>query len=78
MSRAVKAFVGLVMIFLIMAFPLLVGCEGSDSRKKVDNTVKELAGKKQVDQMKKMKKDIGDISKQQMKRLDDLKKSVEE
>lgn len=78
MSRAVKTFVGLGMIFLVMTFPLLVGCNGSDSRKKVDDTVKELAGKKQVDQMKKMKKDIGDISKQQMKRLDDLKKSVEE
>lgn len=48
---------------------LIAGCEGTDSREKVDDTVKELSGQKSIDRMKQMKKDIGDINQQQMNRL---------
>jgi len=35
----------------------------------VDDTVKELSGQKNLERMDKMKKDIGDINKQQTDRL---------
>ena len=47
----------------------LAGCEGTDSREKVDDTVKELSGQKNLERMDQMKKDIGDINKQQTDRL---------
>ena len=45
------------------------GCEGSDSREKVDSAVRDLSGQKSVEQMDQMKKQIQDINKQQMDRL---------
>ena len=47
----------------------LVGCEGTESRDKVDDTVKELSGQKHINRLEQMKKDIGDLNKQQMDRL---------
>ncbi len=47
----------------------LAGCEGTDSREKVDDTVKEFSGQKNLERMDQMKKDIGDIKKQQTDRL---------
>ena len=58
--------------FLLLAFltlPVLSGCEGTESREQVDDTVKELSGQKKVEQMDRMKKNIGDIEKQQADRL---------
>jgi len=56
---------------LLALFTCLVfaGCEGTDSRGKVDDTVKELSGQKKVEQMDQMKKDINKINKQQTDRL---------
>jgi hypothetical protein len=56
----------ILVLFACLAF---VGCEGSDSREKVDNTVKEMSGQKNLERMDKMKKDISDINKQQADRL---------
>jgi len=47
----------------------LAGCEGTESRENVDDTVKELSGQKSLERMDQMKKDIGDINKQQADRL---------
>ena len=47
----------------------LAGCEGTESREKVDDTVKELSGQKSLERMDQMKKNIGDINKQQADRL---------
>ena len=47
----------------------LAGCEGTDSREKVDDTVKEFSGQKNLERMDQMKKNIGDIKKQQTDRL---------
>jgi hypothetical protein len=70
-SQAKKIFIILIIIltFTLTMFP---GCKGSDTREKVDDTVEELAGKKQVDQMKKMEKDIGAITDKQSERMDDV------
>jgi hypothetical protein len=51
---------------------VLTGCEGTDSREKVDDTVKEFSGQKNLERMEQMKKDIGDIKKQQADRLKKL------
>lgn len=56
----------IIVLFIGLAF---AGCEATDSREKVDNTVKELSGQKKVEQMDQMKKQIEDINKQQMDRL---------
>ena len=58
---------------VFLTFLTLAGCEGTDSREKVDDTVKELSGQKNLDRMDQMKKDIGDIKKQQADRLKEPK-----
>ena len=57
---------------MLSAALLMGGCEGTETRNQVDDTVEELAGKKQVDQMKAMKKDLEQIQTQQADRLEQL------
>lgn len=78
MLKSVKIFFGVAIIFVLITLPLLSGCKGSDTREKIDDTVEELAGKKQVDQMKKMEKDISDITDKQTERLDEFDESDSE
>ena len=59
-------------LFLVLLTGLLlVGCEGTDSREMVDDTVRELSGQKNLERMQQMKEDIGNINKKQ---ADHLKK----
>ena len=66
----------------IRLFPLLIlcavlvlgGCEGSEPRNQVDDTVKELSGQRQVEQMDKMKKNLDAINQKhadQLKQVDE-------
>ncbi len=48
------------------------GCEGTDTRSNVDDTVEELAGKKNLDRYHRMKDDIEDIQQQQEESYDQL------
>ena len=57
---------------MLSAALLMAGCEGTETRNQVDDTVEELAGKKQVDQMKAMKEDLEQIQTQQAERLKQL------
>ena len=57
---------------LLSSVLLMAGCEGTETRNQVDDTVEELAGKKQVDQMKAMKEDLEQIQTQQADRLKQL------
>jgi hypothetical protein len=50
---------------MICAPLVTVGCEGTDTRATVDDTVQELAGKKNIDRYQQMKGDIDNIQKQQ-------------
>jgi len=60
-------------LFLVLLTGLaLAGCEGTDSRETVDDTVKELSGQKNLERMEKMKKDIDDINKRQADRLKEI------
>ncbi len=64
-----KTFKAWPLILVLLTCLALAGCEGTDSREKVDDTVKELSGQKNLERMDQMKKDIGDINKQQTDRL---------
>ena len=57
------------LLFVLLTGLVVAGCEGTDSREKVDDTVKELSGQESLERMEQMKKDIDDITKKQADRL---------
>jgi len=64
---------GAMVVMAALSIALLVsGCEGTETRSEVDDTVEELTGKKKVDQMKAMKEELGNIQTQQEDRLKQL------
>jgi hypothetical protein len=67
-----KTFKTWTIVLVLLTGLVLTGCEGTDSREKVDDTVKEFSGQKNLERMEQMKKDIGDIKKQQADRLKKL------
>ncbi|MDB9822957.1 hypothetical protein OAC89_04575 [Deltaproteobacteria bacterium] len=67
-----------VTIAFFLAFLVFAGCKGSDTREAVDDTVEEFAGKKKVDQMKQMERNIGAIQDQQTDRLNMLDDSEDD
>ncbi|MDQ1330431.1 MAG: hypothetical protein QG578_694 [Thermodesulfobacteriota bacterium] len=56
-------------LFLLFTCLVIAGCEGTDSRENVDDTIKELSGQKNIERMDQMKKDIDSINKKQAERL---------
>ena len=72
MAWIIKTFKTWPLILVLLTCLAIAGCEGTDSREKVDDTVKELSGQKNLERMDKMKKDIGDINKQQADRLKEV------
>ena len=62
----------MIVIMMMSSALLMLGCEGTETRNQVDDTVEELAGKKKVDQMKAMKEELGNIQTQQDDRLKQL------
>jgi len=66
MARLLTAAIVLACLLFFSA------CEGTETRDQVDDTVEELAGKKQVDRMNEMKEDLEHIHNQQSRRLDQL------
>ncbi len=67
-----KTFKTRLLILVPLTGLVLAGCEGSDSREKVDDTVKEFSGQKSLERMDQMKKDIDDINKKQADRLKEI------
>ena len=65
-------FANKIIIGFILAFLAFSGCEGSNTREEVDKTVEEFAGKKKVDQMKAMERNIEGIQDQQSEKLKQL------
>ncbi len=67
MQRGLKTHWLLILTLCVtLAFS---GCEGSEPRNQVDDTVKELSGQKKVEQMDKLKMDIGAIQTRQDDRM---------
>jgi hypothetical protein len=78
MTWLAKACKHLTLVFVLFAFLAVVGCEGTDTREKVDDTVKELAGKKNLDRMEKMKKTINKAQQQNQERFKKTAESAQE
>lgn len=51
---------------------VLVGCEGSETRGNIDDTVEKFSGKEQIEQMEKIKKDVQESMDKQAERLKDI------
>ena len=69
MTWTIKACKYLTLVLVLFAFLAMTGCEGTDTREKVNNTVEELAGKKDLDRMDRMKKTIHKAQEQAQERL---------
>ena len=67
-----KTFKTWPLSFVLITGLVLAGCEGSESREKIDDTVKEFSGQKNLERMDQMKKDIDDINKKQADRLKEI------
>jgi len=78
MTWIAKACKHLTPVLVLFAFLAIAGCEGTDTREKVDDTVKELAGKKNLDRMDKMKKTINKAQQQQLERFKKTEESAGE
>jgi hypothetical protein len=71
-----KACKHLTLVFVLFAFLAMASCEGSDTREKVNDTVEELAGKKDLDRMDRMKKTINKAQEQQQDRYKKTEESA--
>ena len=78
MTWIIKAFKHLTPVLVIFAFLAVSGCEGTDTREKIDDTVEEFAGKKNLDRMEQMKKDLDKAREQQEERVKKTEESAEE
>lgn len=78
MTWIVKAWKNLSLALVFFAFLAIAGCEGTETREHIDDTVKELAGKKNIDRMDQMKKDINKARQQQADRFEKTDESAEE
>ena len=78
MTWIVTACKHLTPVLVLFAFLAVAGCEGTETREKVDDTVEELAGKKNLDRMDQMKKDINKAQEQQLERFKKTDESAEE
>jgi hypothetical protein len=67
-----KTFKTWPLFFVLLTGLILAGCEGSESREKIDDTVKDFSGQKSLERMDQMKKDIDDINKKQADRLKEI------
>lgn len=65
LNKLGRAFLILGLLSVAVA---LGGCEGSDTRQKADDTVKEMTGKKDVEKYKQMKEDLNKIQQNQGER----------
>jgi len=77
MTWIIKACKHLTPIVVVFAFLAISGCEGTEPREKVDNTVEALAGKKNLDRMDQMKKTINKAQQQQQERFKKTEESAE-
>lgn len=69
MGWITKTFRIWTLLLVLFSCLIFAGCEGTDSREKVDDTVKELSGQKNIERFDQMKKDIDKINKQQADRM---------
>jgi outer membrane murein-binding lipoprotein Lpp len=78
MTWIIKGCKYFTLVLVIFAFLAVAGCEGTETREKVDDTVEELTGKKNLDRMDQMKKDIDKAQEQQQERFKKTEESAGE
>ena len=78
MAWIIKTCKNLTPVLVVFAFLAIAGCEGTDTREKIDDTVEEFAGKKNLDRMEQMKKDIDTAQQQQQERFKKTEESAED
>jgi outer membrane murein-binding lipoprotein Lpp len=78
MIRIVNVCKNLSLVLVLFAFLAIAGCEGTETREQIDDTVKEFAGKKNIDRMDQMKKDLQKAQQQQADRFEKTEESAEE
>jgi len=69
---------GLRLVFMVCVALLTGGCDGTDTRDQVDDTVEEMAGKKNLDLYKQMKDDLGEIQTQQTEKYRQMKEDADD
>lgn len=78
MSGWLKCGKHLLRVSLIGMALIAVGCEGTDTRDQVDETVEELTGKKDVERYKKMQDDLGEIQDRQEEKYRQLDENADD
>jgi hypothetical protein len=78
MKRIVNACKNLTLVIVFFSVLAIGGCEGTETREQVDDTVKEFAGRKNIDQMNQMKKDLNKARQQQADRFEKTEESAGE
>ena len=77
MKRLRHAGTVFILILTFIGAAVLSGCEGSDARKQIDDTVKKVSGAELVEKGEKMKQQIRDLSAQDIDRIQkDIEKGV--
>ncbi len=69
---------GWVLAFIVGVTLVAGGCDGTDTRGTVDDTVEEMAGKKNLDRYEQMKDDLGEIQTQQTKKYRQLEEDTDD
>ena len=69
---------GWVLAFFLGVALVAGGCEGTDTRDTVDDTVEEVTGKKNLDRYKQMKDDLGEIQTQQTEKYQQLDQAADD
>jgi outer membrane murein-binding lipoprotein Lpp len=77
MTWIINACKHLTLVVVLFSFLAVAGCEGTDTREKVDDTVKELSGKKDLDRMEQMKKTINKAQQQDQERFKKTEESAQ-
>lgn len=78
MTWIVNVCKNLTLGFVLFTVLAVSGCERTDTRDRMDDTVKELTGKKDIDRMDQMKKDINKTAQQQADRFKKAEEGAEE
>jgi len=70
---------GLLTVFFLAGALIFTGCEGSEAKREVEETVKELSGAGLVDKGEKLKQQIRDLNAEDVRRIqEDLSRGVYE
>ncbi len=77
MKRWFSGVKNLALVLLLCTSLVAGGCEGTDTREKVDHTVEAVAGKKDLERYKQIQDNLGVIQTQQAEKYHQLDESAD-